>query len=360
MLSALVASVFGSDAPVGAQPFGYERYAVFPGDAGSSLARGISDRCDVTGAIVDASGVSHGFLFDGRTGSLLDVEGPEGTVGTTSLSVNNRGQVMAVADLSDGGFAYFTWFRGTPTTVAIPGGAEFLFAGPFNERGSFPALAFESGFVNARAWLFSGASSDPLELRALPGFSNIGAVQVNNRGQIVGFAGNAADTIEHAVLWRNFRADPIDLGPISVDFDLLFLTDHGMIASAANGNGQQAGGLVCFWNANHRDPAATRKCYPGPEDSHEVRGLADTPGGGAMAVALAQDQEGKFLSFLMDQDGHVEVLSRPAGGQALAEGINRSLSVAGISIEANSDQTKAIVWIPAGQHHGPRCKPRQW
>jgi uncharacterized membrane protein len=63
----------------------------FPG-APLTQAFGLNNHDEVVGAYVDASGLTHGFIFD--DGEFTSVDDPQG-IGTTTINgINDRGQIV--------------------------------------------------------------------------------------------------------------------------------------------------------------------------------------------------------------------------------------------------------------------------
>lgn len=155
------------------------------------------------------------------------------------------------------------------------------------------------------------------------------------------------------VLWDR-HSTPQLLGPTDLCCDFAKITDKGTIA-AVNGTSE----ALCFWNARDPDPASTRRCYPGPipgEEDNRLRDLADTPGGGALAIAYTTKPDGTYFSYTMDCFGNINVLPNPEdAAQAFAEGINGSSTIVGISTAVDFSDGKAIVWK---RHGGPWGLPR--
>jgi probable HAF family extracellular repeat protein len=100
-----------------------------------------------------------------------------------------------------------------------------------NNRGQVVGLSFPAGDAFSRAFLSENGSIQ--DLGGSLGGSSTGALKVNNAGQAVGFGYLAGDTLFHATLWRQV-GQITDLGTIG--------DDACSRATDINGQGQVIGG----------------------------------------------------------------------------------------------------------------------
>jgi probable HAF family extracellular repeat protein len=89
---------------------------------GSTQARayGVNDHNQVVGWYIDASSVTHGFMFSGGTYTTID---PPGATLTNAWSINNAGEIVGAYTDSSGVFHGFIDNAGTFTTFNAPNGA---------------------------------------------------------------------------------------------------------------------------------------------------------------------------------------------------------------------------------------------
>ena len=132
-------------------------------DAGSgpgtgTLALGLNDRGQIVGAYVDAEGVSHGFLLD--EGDFTTIDHPDAAsgpgIGTVLFGVNNRGQIVGQYIDTDLRCHGLLRSRSTFTTIDDPGAVSYTGAVDINDRGQIV------GFSDARIGFvacFQGAST---------------------------------------------------------------------------------------------------------------------------------------------------------------------------------------------------------
>jgi probable HAF family extracellular repeat protein len=152
-----------------------------------------NDRGQVVGIYVDANDQLHGFLWDDGDVEVIDIPGAEGTAPT---GINDRGQMVGSYIDADGNYHGFVRDRrGRVSTLPEAPGADPKSGGTqptsINERGQIVGLAYDARggsraflYDHGRFRLFEGAP-DAIYTRAL---------DINNRGQIVGDHGTPPDT----------------------------------------------------------------------------------------------------------------------------------------------------------------------
>jgi len=202
------------------------------GASPNAFALAINDLSQVTGTnlVQGGSGIqlARGFLWEGGQIRDLDVDQ---IPFDNPLDINNRGQIVGVSISPENIERPFLWQAGTmkileTETAACPG----------NLGGSARAINGNGvvvGFVNSRAvlWEAGGGAIKPLE----PPFAlQTGeAVDVNDRGQVIGFYFNGGPLTATALLWQ---ADQVS--------ELLPLDDPqatGAFAASINNLGQIVG-----------------------------------------------------------------------------------------------------------------------
>ena len=171
------------------------------GASPNSFALAINDLTQVTGTnqVQGGSGIqlARGFLWEGGQIRDLDVEG---IPLDNTLDINNRGQIVGVSISPENVERPFLWQAGTTTFLQTE-----LASCPGNLGGSPRAINNNGvivGAINSRAvrWQADGSAITPLE----PPFAlQVGeAVDVNDRGQVIGFYFNGGALTATALLWQ--------------------------------------------------------------------------------------------------------------------------------------------------------------
>ena len=211
----------------------------------NSSASGINDRGQVVGGRVMASGEAHAFLWkcrrgtgQWRRGGMTDLGTLGGALGGAS-AINNRGQVVGSSYI--GGRHYnpyhsFLWEKGRMKdlgTLAPQGPAhnQQSFATAINDREQVVGYSQTASDLY-RAFVWKKGKMTALTLKGTPEETESKALDLNDRGQIVG-KWTVYDSHEpHASLWQ--RGKRVDLGTL-----------RGGIVSAAlgiNERGEVVGG----------------------------------------------------------------------------------------------------------------------
>lgn len=150
-----------------------------------SFATGINDRGDVVGysspAGEPAGGNVHAFLW--RDGRMIDLGLVEGETITNAEAVNNRGQVVANGNGSEG-LGSFVWWRGVRSPLALTPEADGASAHDINDRSVVVGYVLVPGVpdINRAVVWREGVAA---ELGVADPYGSH-AYGVNDRGQIVG------------------------------------------------------------------------------------------------------------------------------------------------------------------------------
>ena len=176
-----------------------------PPGALATFTNGINDRGQVVGYYGVAGGKVQSFLRD-RSGDITTVDVP-GAAGTQPFDINNRGQVVGLfvdaAPDADGTIPPntihgFVWSKGSFRTIDVPG-ATGSGALDINDRGEIvggyqDAQGRTHGF-RLRKGVFT--TIDPpgaVDVPGSPGFAATAPFGINNRGQVVGQYADARGT----------------------------------------------------------------------------------------------------------------------------------------------------------------------
>jgi probable HAF family extracellular repeat protein len=147
--------------------------------------------------------VRRAFLYE--NGQMQDLTGlissNPGWVLSTANAINERGQIVGAGRLN-GQRRYFLYEAGSVTDLGLIEGNLFTHQRLTESGHTFFTTALNNGY---RVQVYDG--SGLTELDSLPGFTGSFAYDMNEEGQIVGFAGESV--LGHAALWDN--GTPIDL-----------------------------------------------------------------------------------------------------------------------------------------------------
>jgi probable HAF family extracellular repeat protein len=160
----------------------------------SSFATAMNDRGAVVGRSQTADGIYHGFLWrHGRMTDLGDL---------SPQDINNRAQIVGTRPEPEGGEIAYLWSSGTLTRLSTPEHA-MTSAVDINDRGQIVGLTASTGPDTPVVW--SGGRMRMLPLNSVSG--------INDRGAVAG--GRITGPGFHATLWRRCRST--DLGAAAFD-----------------------------------------------------------------------------------------------------------------------------------------------
>lgn len=184
----------------------------------SSRAIAINDNGQVCGTASIKNGGSHAFLYSNWVKTDLGTLGGSYSVGA---GINNSGQVCGISYVSGTSEAPFIYANGTMTNLGISG-----FARDINDNGQIVGYAPNSSSGILYPFLYS--DNVKINLGSLGG-SGGAAMAINNSGQVVGQAGTSED-LTHAFLYS--EGAMIDLGTFGGNYST---------AWGINSNGQVVG-----------------------------------------------------------------------------------------------------------------------
>jgi probable HAF family extracellular repeat protein len=180
--------------------------------------------------------------------------GTLGGLSSRATAVNNRDEVVGVADTSTGEDRAFLWRNGTMIDLNLPGCVPF----DVNDRGQIVGWCENQWALSSAFFWEDGVMTD----LSRGGIQSI-AWAINNRGQVVGFT-NPGDGTSTGFLWQDGRfttlplADPRDIndrGQVVGDnhrWQRGRLTDVGMPANRINNRGWITGSTdagAALWRA---------------------------------------------------------------------------------------------------------------
>ena len=145
----------------------------------------INDRRHVVGTYADQRGKLHGFKWDGGEFTTIDVAR---AVATIVVGINNRGQMVGSYIDADGAYhGFLRDKRGAVTTLPQAPGADPTMGGTspasINDHGQIVGGAIDAQ-GGSRGFLFEDGTFTMFD--GAPGAAYTRALDINNRGQIVG------------------------------------------------------------------------------------------------------------------------------------------------------------------------------
>lgn len=165
--------------------------------SGTSFGFALNNRGQVAGRASTDTGTSHAFLFtDGNANRAFDA-GEMRDMGSLSgastfseaLGLNDAGQVVGRYALAGTGQSAFLFSGGAMTDLGRLAGFNFARAIDINNRGEIVGTASASEGFSGRALLFRGGAALDLNDRIAPGvgWTLTSAEGINEAGQIVGY-----------------------------------------------------------------------------------------------------------------------------------------------------------------------------
>jgi probable HAF family extracellular repeat protein len=368
-----------------------QRYYVFnlgdPGGGNLAAAASINNIGWIAGDALQAeSGDVHAELWVGTSLDLGTFGGPNSVVAWPNK--NNRGQIAGIAETADmnplneawscaqANFPTITnhvcfgflWEAGVMTALLPLSGGIDSYAAGINNKGQVAGWA-ENGVhdptcnntppvnqvLQFEAVVWGPKLGEMAQLSPLAPDPDSAATAINDNGQIVGISGlcaNAAGgtSAEHAVLWENKYAPPIDLG--NVDGGLAWntptaLNNRGQVVGFGNQQGTPANSfnpIGFFWDRAH----AIQPIPPIGDDKQswawginehgQVVGQSFNLITGAARAFLYQKGLLTDLNALIQPDSSLQLL--------LANDINDAGEIVGFALDTNTNATVAFLAVP--------------
>ncbi len=209
-----------------------------------SAALGINNAGQIVGSSfvqMNDSTSEHAFLWE--DGAMSDL----GTLGgdwSVAYGINDAGQIIGSSKISadDPWIWPFLWQGGSMANLSIPEPCHQCAPTDINNAGQVVGFWYDynppPGITETKALLWDNGV-----LQYLPGLggTRAGAFGINNKGQVVGGASLAGDTVSHAVLWENGVAQDLNslIDPHSgwVLEDAYSINDSGWIGGTGSYQG---------------------------------------------------------------------------------------------------------------------------
>jgi uncharacterized membrane protein len=367
------------------------RYQVFnlgdPGGGNGAAAASINNLGWIAGDAVQPGNLTeHAELWVGAPVDLLTLGGPNSAVAWPNK--NNHGQIAGISETADmnpfneawscalanfptltNHICYgFIWEDGVMTALPpLPGGLDSYAAG-INNKGQVAGWA-ENGVhdptcnntppfnqvLQFEAVVWGPKLGEMTQLSPFGSDPDSAATAINDKGQIVGISGlcdiAAGNTsAEHAVLWPNRYAPPINLG--NFDGGLAWNTptainNRGQVV----GFGNQQGSLATDFNpiAFYWDPSGIQSIPPIGDDSNNwAWGINRRGVVVGQSFGGADDPLGRAFIYEGGQLTDLNMLIQPNSSLhlQLANDINDEGEIVGFARDLNTGATVAFLAVP--------------
>ncbi len=367
------------------------RYYVFnlgdPGGGTVAAAASINNVGWIAGdSFESGNATENAFLWVGVPVPLGTLGGPNSAVAWPNK--NNHGQLAGIAETADmnrfneawscalANFPSitnhvcfgFTWEDGVMTALPPLAGGIDSYAAGINNRGQIAGWA-ENGVhdptcnntppvnqvLQFEAVVWGPHLGEMTQLSPFGSDPDSAATAINDKGQIVGISGlcaNAAGatSAEHAVLWENKYATPIDLG--NFDGGLAWNTptainNRGQVVGFGNQQGSSASAfnpIGFFWNEHHKivaiDPIGddTNSWAWGINERGQAVGQSFNQNTGAARAFLYEDGKATDLNTLIQPDSSLQL--------ELANDINDEGEIVGFATDSTTQATVAFLAVP--------------
>jgi probable HAF family extracellular repeat protein len=159
-----------------------------PDDTLETQPLGINNRGQVVGGYDTAGFIFRGFLLDRGRYTTIDVPG---SLRSAALRINNRGQILGDYEDGRGGCHGYLLEKDRLTTIDFPGKPTQALG--LNDRGQVVGgiVDLDAGAGRIRGFLLDKGVYTPIDF---PGALATNALDINARGQIVGFYAYAVGT----------------------------------------------------------------------------------------------------------------------------------------------------------------------
>ena len=363
------------------------QYYVFnlgdPGGGNIAAAASINNIGWIAGDSYEAGNTNeHAFLW---VGTPLDL----GTLGGANSAVawpnkNNQGQITGISETADmnplgedwscalANFPTvtnhvcfgFLWEDGVMTALAPLAGGIDSYAAGINNQGQIAGWA-ENGVHDStcnapqvlqfEAVVWGPALGELTQLSPLSPDPDSAATAINDKGQIVGISGLCSNAVggtsaEHAVLWENEKAPPINLG--NFDGGLAWNTptainNRGQVVGFGNQQGSPATAfnpIGFLWKRGQGIQSIppigndTNSWAWGVNVHGQVVGQSFNQNTGAARAFLYEKGQLTDLNTLVQANSSLELL--------LANDINDEGEIVGFALDTNTNATVAFFAVP--------------
>lgn len=164
---------------------GLRPFPDLPDYPGGIIANGVNDLGQIAGMVIDAAGLSHGFVGDREAYEVFDFPGAIGT--TTPRNLNNRGATVGYYFLPDGSGHGF-WYRDREFRAIDRPDSLGTFPLAINNAGVIVGVYFTETWDAPGFVLERGRFTD----FRVPDSTYTQPFLINDRGQISGIYGDAA------------------------------------------------------------------------------------------------------------------------------------------------------------------------
>ncbi|HSV82248.1 MAG TPA: hypothetical protein VLK85_23905, partial [Ramlibacter sp.] len=165
-----------------------------------------------------------------------------GDSASVAYAINNSSQAVGYSSGAGGERAVSWTPEGQPTALLAPGGAQARAYG-VNQRGDIVGVAGQGIARRPVLWVAGGGAS---ELPVLAGFAAGEAAWVNGRGDVVGYSATGAE-LRHATLWPA-AGRVVDIGtlPGGSASQAFGINDAGAVVGSSESTG---GSRAFIWNS---------------------------------------------------------------------------------------------------------------
>jgi probable HAF family extracellular repeat protein len=203
----------------------------------NSFASGGNDEGQIVGyADVPGGATSHAALwYRGTITDLGTLAGPEGF--SFANLINNKHEIVGASTTSNGSFRGFVWDRGVMTELETLGGSN-SFALGINDRGQIVGIAQLSDVVDPILGFpdYYGTLWDHGEMVNLTPGTPADAFNINNKSQVVGrllLPDPVEGGVAHAFLWQEGVLTDLDVPAGDDNSEANSLNNHGQIVGDA-------------------------------------------------------------------------------------------------------------------------------